>query len=175
LALALSSTLLSSQRTTTHRRSCRLLGDRPPGHSFNFTRSLWPCQPVSPGSYHSALVIPRPEARGFTAFRSSKDLAGRPLRISPLARPFPCRLGKHYRLAPRAPNRVPVSRISAGQRRKTAKISRYLPAIFNYSPQFRPQGGKARRQGGPDETASRRGQGDKARARRGRGKARATG
>jgi CubicO group peptidase (beta-lactamase class C family) len=51
-----------------------------------------------------------------TAFRSSKDLAGRPLRITPLARPRPCRPGKHYSVVARAPNRVPVFRIRAGQR-----------------------------------------------------------
>src|SRR5882757_4150524 len=58
LGTGLSSTLLSSQRTTTHRKMTARSGDPLPGHSFNFTRSLWPCQPVSPGSYHSAPVDP---------------------------------------------------------------------------------------------------------------------
>jgi hypothetical protein len=38
-----------------------------------------------------------------------EGLAGRPLRISPLARPFPCRLVEPYRLVSRAPNRPPAT------------------------------------------------------------------
>src|ERR1044072_6079401 len=76
LALALQSTLLSSQRTTTHRKLAPFVGPVPPGHSFNFTRSSWPCQPVYPGWCLSALVHPPIQARSIAAIRSSKDLAG---------------------------------------------------------------------------------------------------
>ena len=60
----LSSTLLSSQRTTTHPQQTATNDDPPQGHSFNFTRSSRPCQPVSPGSCRSSLAHPSLQARG---------------------------------------------------------------------------------------------------------------
>ena len=75
----LSSTLLSSQRTTTHRKTVAMLGAVPPGHSFNITRSSRPCQPVHPGWCRLVLVPPSTRAHSIAAIRESKDLVGRPL------------------------------------------------------------------------------------------------
>jgi len=92
IGTGLSSTLLSSQRTTTHLRLATLVGDSPSGHSFNFTGSSWPCQPVSPGSCRSGPVRPRPLQRAAKLHAlDSEDLAGRPSRLPPRSRPFPCR------------------------------------------------------------------------------------
>src|SRR4051812_6643742 len=64
LGTGLSSTLLSSQRTTTHQKPTTQPGDSAPGHSFNFTGSFRDCQPVLPGSYPSNPVRPATWARG---------------------------------------------------------------------------------------------------------------
>ena len=125
IGTGLSSTLLSSQRTTTHRKLPAYLRRPAPGHSLNFTLSSWPCQPVSPGSCRSYLAHPSSRCRGSLRraaslrSRCSKDLAGRPVADLPdlynsvsscrLPRPFPCWLAKHYPLVSRAPNRPPVS------------------------------------------------------------------
>jgi hypothetical protein len=61
IGTGLSSTLLSSQRTTTHLKPTHHTASRPPGHSFHFTESCQPCQPVSPGYCLSDPVRPLPE------------------------------------------------------------------------------------------------------------------
>ena len=108
------STLLSSQRTTAPEATCprgtrsTLLG------LPEIVNRFLPVHPICPST------IPR-QAHSEAVVRRSKDLAGRPRRIAPLGCPHPCRLGKHYSVVPRAPNRVPVSPISPAQRAKTSR------------------------------------------------------
>jgi hypothetical protein len=44
-----------------------------------------------------------------------RSSAGRPLRISPLPRPFPCQFVEHYREVPRRPNPPPATPLTACQ------------------------------------------------------------
>jgi hypothetical protein len=101
---------LSSQRTTTHRKPTAMLSGPPSGHSFDFTRAIPQRQiRVSPGLRGDFAKIRHDAARDKISRPFREGLAGRPLRISPLARPFPCRLVEPYRLVSRSPNRPPAT------------------------------------------------------------------
>ena len=101
IGTGLSSTLLSSQRTTTHRKPTAQPGDPLPGHSFNFTRA------ISYRQIRSAFPqIPPADARLFAVSISvgfgrtaAADLSA--------ARPFPCQLERLYPVGCAAPNRGP--------------------------------------------------------------------
>jgi hypothetical protein len=94
IGTGLSSTLLSSQRTTTHQKPTAHQGDPLPGHSLNFTASFRPCQPESPGSCRPDPVRPSPTARSIATNLEEEDGVTRSRTAAaaePLARPFPCR------------------------------------------------------------------------------------
>ena len=77
-----------------------------PGHSFHFTESYRPCQPVSPGYCLSDPVRPTTGARSAAARSKLTGPAGRPPRSCRKLARFPADR-QHYPLVTRPPNGPP--------------------------------------------------------------------
>jgi hypothetical protein len=110
IGTGLSSTLLSSQRTTTHRKTDRQARRPALGALVQlYPRYFAASNPVTRACEAISRRFPMIQA----AKNSASFLLGfgrtAAVRITPLARPFPCRLVEPYRLVSRAPNRPPAT------------------------------------------------------------------
>jgi hypothetical protein len=110
IGTGLSSTLLSSQRTTTHRRTDRHLSVPAPGALVQlylryFLSSNPGSDPNLPTQNNCEGTTEHYTALSRAHFVGSSRTAAAGPRGAPLARPSPWRLGKHYNASPRPPNR----------------------------------------------------------------------
>jgi hypothetical protein len=112
IGTGLSSTLLSSQRTTAHHQTEPHSAARPPGHSLYFTRRFRRVKSAFRNRIQQPQKLLEP-AEQYTMPRGTRSSGfGRTAAaclccLTRLPRPFPCRLGEHYPVVPAAPNRPP--------------------------------------------------------------------